>query len=119
MRLPSWEKKGLARGDPTELTGLETCIRSMREKKIKLVNVVQVMLTHRILPCQRQAFDTWAFDPAEYQMLLELFDTTHKEIWKVLFKTGEVPPPLSKDRGLSATRLASPVSLLTIYETFP
>ena len=52
-------------------------------------------------------------------MLLELFDTTHKEIWKVLFKTGEVPPPLSEDWGLSATRLASPVSPLTIYETFP
>ena len=54
------------------------------------------------------------FDPAEHQMLLELFDTTHKEIWKVLFKTGEVPPPLSEDRGLSATRLANPVSPLII-----
>ena len=55
-RLTSWEKKGLAWGEPTELTGLETCIRSMRDKKIKLVNMVQVMLIHRILPCQRWAF---------------------------------------------------------------
>ena len=61
----------------------------------------------------------WEFDPVEHQMLLELFGTTHKEIWKVLFKTGEVPPPLSEDRGLSATRLASPVSPLTIHEMFP
>ena len=37
MWLTSWEKKGLAWGEPTELTGLETCIKSMRDKKIKLV----------------------------------------------------------------------------------
>ena len=56
----------------------------------------------------------WQFDLAEHQMLLELFDTMHKEIWKVLFKTGEVPPPISEDRGLSAKRLANPVSPLSI-----
>ena len=91
----------------------------MRDKKIKLVNVVQVMLIHRILPCQRRAFDMWEFDPAEHQMLLELFGTMHKEIWKVLFKTGEVPPPLSEDRGLSASRLANPVSPRVICKIFP
>ena len=57
MQLTSWEKKGLAWGEPTELTRLETCIRSMRDKKIKLVNMVQAMLIRRILPCQRRAFD--------------------------------------------------------------
>ena len=77
------------------------------------------MLIRPILPCQRWAFGMWEFDPAEHHMMLEVFDTTHKEIWKVLFKTGEVAAPLSKDRGLSATRLASPVSPLTIHETFP
>ena len=117
--LTSWEKKGLAWGEPTELAGLKTCIRSMRDKKITLVNVVQVMLIRRILPCQRRAFDMWEFDPTEHKMLLELFGTTHKEIWKVLLKTGEVPPPLSEDRGLGAACLASPVSPLTIFETFP
>ena len=115
MRLTSWEKKGLAWGEPTELTGLETCIRSMRDKKIKLVNMVQVMLFRRILPCQRRAFDMWEFDPAEHQMLHELSDTTHKDVWKVLFKTGEVPPPISEDRGLSASRLANPVSSFLLY----
>ena len=118
MRLTSWEKKGLAWGEPTELTGLETCIRSMRDKKINLVNVVQVMLIRRILLCQTRAFDMWEFDPTEHQMLLELFGTTHKEIWKVLFKTGEVPPPLSEDWGLSASCLASLVSPLVIVRYF-
>ena len=40
MRLTSWEKKGLSWVEPAELTGLEAYTKSMRDKKIKLVNVV-------------------------------------------------------------------------------
>ena len=49
-------------------------------RKIKLVNVVQVMLFHRILPCQQWVFNLWEFDPAQHQTLRELFDTTHKDV---------------------------------------
>ena len=49
-------------------------------KKIKLVNVVQVMLIRRILPCQRRAFNLWEFDQTEHQTLRELFDTTHEDV---------------------------------------
>ena len=119
MRLTSWKKKGLARGALAELTGLQNCVENMISKKIKLVNMVQVMLFRRILPCQRRAFNLWEFNAAQHQTLQDLFDTMHKDVWKVLFKSSEVPPPLSEDRGLSATRLASLVSLLTIYEMFP
>ena len=86
----------------------------MMDKKIKLVNVVQVMLVRRILPCQRRAFNLWEFDPAEHQTLQELYGTTHKDAWKVLFKASEIPPPTSEDRGLHVTRLPHPVSFLTI-----
>ena len=79
MRLTSWEKKGLAWGAPTELTGLQNCIKNMIGKKIKLVNVVQVMLFRRILSCQRWAFNMWEFDAAQHQALQELFDTAHKD----------------------------------------
>ena len=37
----------------------------------------------------------------------------HEDIWTVLFKGAEVPPSLSKDRGLSAERHANPVSFHT------
>ena len=84
----------------------------MMSKKIKLVNVVQVMLFCRILLCQRRSFNMWEFDPAEHQTLRELFDMTHKDVWKVLFKAAEVPPPLTEDRGLSAKRPANPVSYM-------
>ena len=69
MRLTSWEKKGLAWGEPTELTRLQTCLKSMKDKNIKLVNVIRVMLIRRILPCQRRAFNLWEFVPAEHQTL--------------------------------------------------
>ena len=72
--------------------------------------MVQVMLFHWILPCQRRAFNLWEFDPAEHQTLSELFDTMHKDVWRVLFKGAEVPPSLTEDRGLSAKRLAHLVS---------
>ena len=70
------------------------------------------MLFRRILPCQQRDFNLWEFDLARHQTLGELFDTMHKDVWKVLFKGTEVPPPLTDDRGLSAKRPANPVSLL-------
>ena len=79
-------------------------------KKIKLINVVQVMLFRRILPCQQRAFNLWEFDLAQHQTLSELFDTTHKDVWKVLFKGAEVPPSLTEDHGLSAKRSVTLVS---------
>ena len=94
------------------MTGLQTCVRDLVTKKVKLFNVVQVMLFRRILPCQRRAFNMWEFDPAKHQMLRELFDTTHKDVWKVLFKAAEVPPPIAEDHGLSTKRRANPVSYL-------
>ena len=80
MRLNSWKEKGLSWGSLVELTGLQTCVKNMISKKIKLVNVVQVMLFHRILPCQRRAFNLWELDSAKHQTLRELFDTTHKDV---------------------------------------
>ena len=52
----------------------------MMSKKIKLVNMVQVMLFRRILPCQQRVFNLWEFDPAKHQTLRELYDTTHEDV---------------------------------------
>ena len=104
MRLTSWEKKGLSWGDSTEMARLETCVKSMKDKNIKLVNVIQVMLVRRILPCQRRSFTLWEFVPAKHQTLQRLYGMKHKNTWKALFKASEVPPPTSEDRGLHAVR---------------
>ena len=100
MRLTSWQEKGLTWGSLGELIGLQTCVHKMISNMIKLVNVIQVMLIRRILPCQRRTCHLWKFDPAKHQTLLELFGTTHEDIWKVLFKAGETPLPTAEDRGL-------------------
>ena len=109
-RLTSWKEKGLSWGSSMELDGLQKCILNMASKKLKLVNIVQVILVRRILPCQQRDFNLWEFDPAQHQTLSELFDTTHKDVWRVLFKGAEVPPSLTEDRGLIAKRPANPVS---------
>ena len=44
-------------GDSEELTGLQAYIKKLVDKKLKLVNIVQVMLIRRILPCQRRGFN--------------------------------------------------------------
>ena len=63
-------------------------------------------------PVSKTGIQFVGFDSAEHQTLRELFDMMHKDVWKVLFKGAEVPPPLTEDRGLSAKRPANPVSLL-------
>ena len=68
----SWGKKG-------ELTGLQTCIQTLADKKLKLVNVVQVMLHRLILPCQQRAFNLWEFNLARHQTLSRLFDTMYED----------------------------------------
>ena len=105
-----WGKKG-------ELTGLQTCIQSLVSKRLKLVNVVQVMLIRRILPCQQRAFNLWEFDPAHHQTLRRLFDTTYEDAWKVLFKGAEAPASATEDRRFSSQRQASEVSYFTLYRT--
>src|SRR3954469_11955223 len=90
----------------------------MVNKKLKLVNIVQVMLICQILPCQQRAFNLWEFVPAQHRTLSELFDTTHEDAWKVLFKSVEVPPPLTEDRGLSAQRQVGAVSSFITYRVF-
>ena len=99
-------------GNSAEVTGLQTCVKDLIDRKVKLVTVVQVMLFRRILLCQLRAFNLWEFDPAQHQTLSRLFDTTHEDAWKVLFKSSEVHPPSIEDSGFCVKRQASAVSLV-------
>ena len=85
-------------------------------KPIKLVNVVQVLLVRRILPCQQRDFNLWEFDPMQHQTLTRLFDTTYEDAWKVLFKGVEAPASASADRTYSSQRHASEVSYLHLLQ---
>ena len=116
-RLTSWKETGLTWGNSEELTRLQSCVRNLVSKKLKLVNIGQVMLICRILPCQQRAFNLWEFDPAQHQPLSRLFDTTYEDAWKVLFKGAEAAASATEDRGFSSQRQAGEVSYFTLYRT--
>ena len=109
-RLTSWKETGLLWGSLEELTGLQTCIQTLVDKKLKLVNVVQVMLIRRILPSQQRAFNLWEFDPAQHRTLNRLFDMTYEDAWRMLFKGAETPASATEDRGFRSQRPADEVN---------
>ena len=113
-RLTSWKESGRIWGDSEELTGLQACVQKLVDKKLKLVNIVQVMLIRQILPCQRRGFNMWEFDPAQHQTLNGLFDTTYEEVSKVLFKGVEAPASATEDRGFSLECPADEVSYFVL-----
>ena len=78
-------------------------------KKVKLVDVIQVMLVRRILSCQCRSRPLWEFNPRKHQTLERLFETTHEGACKLLFKGNEKPPATDSDRGHDCKHLASEV----------
>ena len=95
---------------------MQTCIQSLVNKPVRLVNVIQVMLVRRILPCQQRDFNMWGFDPAQHRTLNRLFDTTYEDVWKALIKGAEAPASASEDRGYSSQHHASEVSHLHLLQ---
>ena len=86
------------------------------DKKLKLVNIVQVMLIRLILPCQQRAFNLWEFDSARHQTLSRLFDTTYEDAWKMLFKGAEAPASATEDRGFSVQRHTLAISCFFLLQ---
>ena len=96
---------------------LQTLVQSVVNKDVKLVNVVQVMLVRLVLPCQRRTCHLWEYDPTEHQTLQELYDSSHEDIWKVLFRSGKWLDS-TEDQGYQLSHSPSPVShnhTLSIY----
>ena len=91
----------------------------MEDKNIELVNVVQVILVRRILPCQHRTCNLWEFDPAKNQTLRELFGSSHEGVWKVLLKPDKSWPDSAEDRGYQLSRPASLFSYFTFYPHNP
>ena len=109
MRLTSWIEKGPNWSLSDELIAMQTRIQSMVDKNIKLVDVIQVMLVRRILPCQSRTSPLWEFDPEKHQTLTGLFGTTHEDARKLLFKGDEKSPAVDSDRGHDINHLANEV----------
>ena len=69
--------------------------------KVELVNVVQVMLHHCLLPCQCRASPMWAYQLEDQPTVQGFVRTTHQKLWKALFKPQKSWPAEEEDLGLS------------------
>ena len=81
LQLASWINKGLDWGSVDEVQTLQSRIRTLLEKDIDLVNVIQVMLVRRVLSCQRRPLRMWEFNLEGPRTLQHFFGDTHKGMW--------------------------------------
>ena len=84
----------------------------MVDKNTSLASVIQVILFHRILPCQRRTQYMWEFDPAGPRTLQRFFGMKHEKMWKLLFKNQKSWPETTEDLGYDNTHAATTVSSL-------
>ena len=110
IQLASWINKGLDWGSVDEVRTLQGRIRSLAEKGIDLVDVIQVMLVRRTLPCQRRPRRMWEFNPEGPRTLQHFFGTTHEGMWKLFFGRRKQCPDTTEDTGLDCNHPEIPVS---------
>ena len=90
---------------------LQSRIQTILKKDTGLINVIQVMLVHWILPCQRRPLRMWEFNSEGPRTLQQFFGTTHRGMWKLFFKTRKQWPDTSEDIGLYCNHPDTPVSV--------
>ena len=89
---------------------LQSRIQTLLEKDIDLVNVIQVMLVRRALPCQRRPLRMWEFNPEGPQTLQQFFGTTHKGMWKLFSGKRKQWSDTTEDIGLDCNHPDTSVS---------
>ena len=101
-------------GSVNEVQTLQGRIRSLTEKGIGLVNVVQVMLVRRTLPCQRRPLRMWEFNLEGQRTLQHFFGTTHEGMWKLYFGEREQWSDTTEDVSLDCNHPDTAVSIQTL-----
>ena len=75
----------------------------MIDQKLKLVDVIQVMLHRRSLPLQLRATPMWLYKPEDAAPIRHIFRTDLDGIWMTLFKPSmNTFPAMEEDCGLDA-----------------
>ena len=110
IQLASWINKGLDWGSTDEVRTLQSRIRSLIERDINVVNVVQVMLVCRTLPCQRRPLCMWEINPEGPRTLQHFFGITHEGMWKLFFGKRKQWPDITEDIDLDCNHPDTPVS---------
>lgn len=110
LQLASWINKGLDWGSIDEVQTLESRIRSLIKKGIGLTNVIQVMLVHRILPCQWRPLRMWEFNSERLRTLQHFSRTMLRGMWNLFFGARKQWSDTTEDLGLDCNHLDTPVS---------
>ena len=109
----SWQRQSLEWGNPDKVTSLQEKIRALK-KKIKLVDVVDVMLHRRILPLQLRASPMWLHKPSDAPTLQNFFRADLNGMWTALFKPSQnIFPEDGPDCGYDAENGPSEVNPCT------
>ena len=108
-------------GNPGEVTELQQKIEFLtHKKKIKLVDVVNVMLHCRILPLQPREGPMWAFKPKDAVHVKHFFRTSLSGMWMPLFKPSLKEFPLEgRNDGFEAAHDASAISICSFTFCIP
>ena len=89
---------------------LQKHIDNVIEINMKPVDMFQIMLHRRFLPCQERANPMWEHEPEDPAIVRYLFDTTPNKIWGQLFQPQKEWSVEGKDIGLGATNPPKEVS---------
>ena len=89
---------------------LQIRIRDLLERDVGLVNVMQVMLVRRALPCKRRPLCMWEFNPEGPRNIQHFFGMTHEEMYGLFFGSQIKCPDTTEDAGLSCNHPNAQVS---------
>ena len=111
-KLKSWKEKGVAWGNPKEVELLVERIKWWSTTgKVKLADVINVMLNRRELPLQLRATPMWAQKPEDMDTITSFFRSTLAAMWSRLMKLAKDKiPKEGEDHGLEHGYEAPPMS---------
>ena len=109
-QLASWINKGLDWGPVNDVLTLQSRIRDLLKRDVSLVKVMQVMLVHRVLPCQHRSLRMWDFNPEGPRTIQQFFDVTLEEMYGLFFGSRIKCPDTTEDAGLNCKLLDTHVS---------
>ena len=92
----------------------------MIDRKLKLVDVIQVMLQRRNLPLQLRATPMWLYRPEDAAPVRHFFRTDLDGMWTTLFKPSKNTfPAAGEDCGLDAENPLKEVQKQFVYTVYP
>ena len=96
---------------------LQSRIRDLLKRDVSLVKIMQVMLVHRVLPCQCRHVHMWEFNQEGLQTVQRFLGMTLKEMYESFFGSRIKCPDTTEDGGLNCNHPDTQVSNFSTEHT--